>query len=681
MTAGGRQRSTRIGRWFQGKSGVAAPVVVAILTVVAAVLRMRYSGTVSLRLDEAQSIQFASYPLSAPSGSAVPDLFRATAADVQPPGYLLLLHGWMALFGTDLNVLRLPSEIAATLCVPALYLLASAIYGRRVGVIAAVLGTVAPFWLWHAQEVRMYSFLLLFTIVSSYGLVVAMERRRWWGWPLLVLGTVLAMYTHYFAFLTLASQLLFVLLHVRRYWWRRAVLYALALAVSAALYLPWLLALMQSFRGASDPALHAPTIYTPLVVLSEFVLGYLSTPVTSDVIAAWPGLVLAALALSAFARPSFNGRYLWMLFLVPLIVSLVVSVTLRPFLSERYLIICTPALFVLIAVALERLSHVRAKAWSIIALVATLLAAGGFQRSAAANPAAENYRDVITYIESHAQAGDAVGLDSAFNQYPYLYYANDNLPTYDLPFAPPADGEQRPALNEASLAAYLKGIEAGRTRLWVIYYLETNEDPAGLVRHYLDYHTASHQVIFGADAQRNITGNPESFVNVQLVLYTLIPTPAAPLQDRPLTTAQLRQLTQGSPSLRQPYAPPTGAAGLAAPLLGGTLPPTDPARQWTFDSLAASVTDVRLNLFNPSLQAITVELATGDGLPVQQVVVGPHSNLDVHLIAPDGPQRSSLSVTSIVPFVPSRLVSVRGQLTLQDGHPHDPPPRAPNNRW
>lgn len=592
-------------------SGTLALILVLAITGIAATLRLWHSTWQSLRLDEGFSIRWSAWPLQPvvqAGKTVVPSLFQATASDVHPPAYLLMLHLWMRAFGTDLATLRLPSELAGIAAVPALYLLGSALYGRIAGLYAALLGAISPFWIWHAQEARMYSFLLLFTILGSYGLVVALEGGRRWGWPLFFLASLLAIYTQYFAFTVLAAQAVFVLMYRRHYGWGQLLAGASCLLLLALAYLPWLRMLLITPRGGSDPSLAAPTLYTPLIVLVQFVFGYLTVPLTSQVLAAWPLLVLGSLALSTFAAPAGRrGVLLWLLFGLPIALTFAVSLTVRPFLSERYLTVCSPPLYIMLAVVLTRAHGRLARAIVVGGTIAALLLAYAVAERNLANPMAEDYHSVVGAIETQARPGDAVLLDSFFNQDAFSYYAHDSLPIYGVPnsITGTATGNN---LDPARVQASLRQIEAGRTRLWVLYYLEGNYDRQNIVRRYLDYHTSGHTVLIGGPYARNQPAYPGSYTNVQLVLYTLIPQALPAMQVRPPTLQQLRALTYLSPSLRRPFAPPFGPGGSGASLHDDPPALPLPGHDWHFDTLPGADRAMRLQLFNPNQRATLAQV-------------------------------------------------------------------------
>ncbi len=647
--------------------GVTA-LLLTVITVAAAFLRLWRSAAQSLRIDESFSIRWSAWPLKPVYNGKellAPSLFQATASDVHPPGYLLLLHFWMQAFGTDVALLRLPSEIAGLLAVPALYLLGASLYGRTVGLFAALLGAFSPLWIWHAQEVRMYPFLLLFCIVSTYGLVQALEHRRWWGWPILFAGSVIALYMQYFAIFVLFAQGIFVVLHWRHYTWRQLLTWVTTMALAALVFLPWALFVLHTPSGGSDPSLQKPNLYTPLIILVGFLFGYLSTPLTSQLLAAWPLLVLVALGLTIFAgRMTRRGSLAWLLFLVPVAIPYLVSLTIRPFIAERYLIVATPALYILLAVAFARLRRGLPRLAVAALTIAALLLSLGVAETSAANPNQEDYRSVVDYINAHAHPGDIVALDSAFNQDAYSYYARLNLPAYALP---PGYGATRNLqLDTATLNRYMGSIEAGRKRLWVVYYLETNFDnavPGGVIRPYLATHTAGNQVIYGGPYQRNQERYPHSYINVQLVLYTLIPTRAATEQARPENIQEIRTLTYIAPTLRQPFASPFGKPGERWDWRGEPVGIPSAARAWRFASLPHDSTHethaTSLTLFNPNGVGITAVVETvGHGRSYhKRVRIPATANIDINLAAWGArDQDAAINVSSDYALVPQRTV-------------------------
>jgi uncharacterized membrane protein len=648
-------------------------IVLVAITAIAAFFRLWNSGLQSLRLDEGFSIRWASWPLfPVYHGKTMvePSLWLATASDVHPPGYLLLLHFWMQRFGTDIMTLRLPSELAGVLCIPALYLLGTSLYTRGIALIACFIGALSPLWIWHSQEARMYPFLLLFTILSTYGLVQAFEYRRWWGWPILFVFSLASIYTQYYAFMILLAHGLYLVTHMRQYTIKQLIGWVVTMALVAAAFLPWALTLLHNYHGASDPSLQHPNLYTPLNILVGFLFGYLTQPITSQVLAAWPLLVLICLALTVFGGAATRrGSLLWLLFLTPVVAAFVISIALRPFISERYLIVSTPALYILIGVVLVRLRGWLPRLLILAALAVSLIGSWHIAETSAANPNIEDFKSAAGFIDRHAGPNDVVALDSFFNQDAFSYYLHNNLPLYALPSLPQTNGVP-PKISQSALASYTDQIETGHAHLWVVYYLETNYDPNNLTRQYLAYHTANHHVIIGGPYGRNDVHYPGSYNNVQLIEYDIIPSQPKTQQLRPETIQEYRALTNLTLSLRTPFASPFGPSGTIAAYNGEPLSMPAPHRFWQLSALPDSADNVHLNVFNPNQYQndVWVQFQTDSGIVYKHLIIKPLSNMDVNL-SDLGPTLShtvvGLCTTTKSQFVPSRTMTSGGTSQLE----------------
>ena len=91
----------------------------------------------------------------------------AVEQEVHPPGYFVLLHFIEEYFGESEWVLRFPSAVAGVLSVVVIYVLGCRLYSQREGLIAALLLAVLWTPVYFSQEVRMYSLLLLFTMLAT----------------------------------------------------------------------------------------------------------------------------------------------------------------------------------------------------------------------------------------------------------------------------------------------------------------------------------------------------------------------------------------------------------------------------------------------------------------------------------------------------------------------------------
>lgn len=156
--------------------------------------------------------------------------------EVSPPLYNIL--AWCAHWlGDPMVSIRIPSLIAGTALIPAVYALGAAVKSRAAGLLAATLVALNPFVLYDSIEARPFALMMLLLALSTLALLRASEGEkayRWWA--LYVVLTTLALYTHYTVVFVIAAQGFWVLLCYRQ----RLPALALSWLASAVLFTPWL---------------------------------------------------------------------------------------------------------------------------------------------------------------------------------------------------------------------------------------------------------------------------------------------------------------------------------------------------------------------------------------------------------------------------------------------------------
>ena len=171
-------------------------------SIAALFMRLMYLGYKSVWLDEAVSAYAASLRI-------VDILIYAGRADYHPPLYYLILH-MIPINKYNEFYLRLPSAVVGALTVPASYYLGKVAFNQKVGIITACLVAFSPYLIYLSQEARMYPQLCLFVILSYAFLLRSLKSNSTVDWVLYSISIVLALYTHYFAFLALFTQIVYV---------------------------------------------------------------------------------------------------------------------------------------------------------------------------------------------------------------------------------------------------------------------------------------------------------------------------------------------------------------------------------------------------------------------------------------------------------------------------------------
>lgn len=170
-----------------------------------------------LRGDESFAIQFAAHSWSWLL-SSMPWL------EPFPPLYYSLPHCWMQVVGNSEFTTRFLSLLFGVLTVPLIYLLGRALGRPRAGVLSALLMTINPFQVWHAQDVRNYTILLALSMAALIFLLQAVQDQRTRYWASYAGMTLLSLYTQYYELFVLLFHNLFFLLLVLTRRRRREVL-------------------------------------------------------------------------------------------------------------------------------------------------------------------------------------------------------------------------------------------------------------------------------------------------------------------------------------------------------------------------------------------------------------------------------------------------------------------------
>lgn len=391
-------------------------VYLAILMAFVASLFFVVSMKQGIRLDEAQSIWQTSRDL--------PGVLSTIAKDVHVPLYFVSLHYWEVVFGTDLITIRLFSLIFFLLSIPAIFYLAKSAYSTRVAYGSALLVSVSPFLQWYGSEARMYSLLLLFTIVSHFLFIKLWKSPSSLSWFGFGLVTILGLSTHFFFSFVVLVQLFFYLTH--RDLFRASAVWKFTFVGLTATVCggAWLVYRYIAGAGLSNPALSKPTSFDFFNVFSNFFIGFQTDALNTFALSLWPLLVLVAFTFIS-KRKEHEPETSYFLFasFTPIVLAFLVSTFWQPLFLSRYLIICLPSLYVLVVYFLSSYKG-KMGDFAISALVFSMLMMLAIQAGETKSPVKENYKSAVEYVSLRAKPSDIFVVSAPFITYPVEFYYN-----------------------------------------------------------------------------------------------------------------------------------------------------------------------------------------------------------------------------------------------------------------
>jgi mannosyltransferase len=531
---------------------LARPLTAPLILLLAALLRFYNLSGQSLWADEGSSVALAR--------RGFVEIARRTAFDIHPPFYYWLLKYWTFFFGSSEIGLRSLSVVLGVGLVYIIGVLGTRWFSPRVGLMAAFIAAFSPLHVYYSQEARMYMLLALLSSLTVLFASLIWQNDRWlqtadhrYAWFKLpaawiyMLAVSAGLYTHYAYPLVLLAVNLAALIWFWQSYWKIGEEEGRKIASSSnspftiynwlilqliplLLYLPWLpVAWRQITTWPSER--QNTSFLAMLETISTTLLFGLSWPFNSGLIPVF-GLALMLIvtifyALRFSAKPppgtlyAFRLTLLWLWFLLPVALTLVIFSP--AFL--KFLMVATPVLALLLAVAIEgltlhlsRLTSAWLKCLPGAALLATLISVSALSLYNYYNDPTytrDNYRGIANFIKAVGGPDDAVILNAEGQQDVFNYYYADNpapaAPVYPLP-------RQRP-LDEAATLAELEEIAARANKIYVVYWATQQADPKGLIEGWLDKH------LFKATDQW--------YGNVRLVSYAS-PYASAELSMRPV---------------------------------------------------------------------------------------------------------------------------------------------------
>jgi 4-amino-4-deoxy-L-arabinose transferase-like glycosyltransferase len=508
-------------------------------------LRLHRLGAQSLWYDEAVTADVVQLGLER--------LTRWTADDIQPPFYYYLLAGWVSLAGSGEWALRFPSALCSLLVVPLAYALGRRLFarggdwGRWAAFLAALFACLSPLYIYYAQEARMYALLTALGLLMAVFLVdwlhtpLRQEQRRD-RWLAMIATAIAAIYTHYYAFfLILAFAVYFLAVWSRRRPRLVGVEALIALVSLGVAYFPWFpfvvnryqtdasywrgtLKLGEALRHTFINFSLGETVLEPVAV--RLLWGFGLILIIGIVALLWQGVSPAAPAtpppagrrraaptprsaratLMPRARPAFripfNLLFLLCYLVIPVIAILAFSYR-NPKFNPRYLMLASPALLLLMAGGIARLtsgpapflpSHayscvlpntkrgrvgvgaILPAALCILFTVAAFLYAD-YNLYADPRFTKPDFRGAVAYVQANRRPDEAVLLVSGHLSPAWDYYA----PGSERTRLPDMDVLDTNRVLGYGVAADLERALAGKTGAWLVLWQDEVIDPLGVV--------------------------------------------------------------------------------------------------------------------------------------------------------------------------------------------------------
>jgi mannosyltransferase len=414
-----------------GKRMTKYGVALLAIILISVFLRLYHLGTQSIWYDEAFSVQV--------SKLAVSQTVQAAAADVHPPLYYVLLHYWITVFGISELSVRLLSALFGVLAIPMIYVLGRQLFSEEAGLVAALILALSSFNIWYSQETRMYTLMVLLTLLSMYFFLQLLQWSTLASSAGYVLSTTLLVYTHNYGWFVVIAQNIYVasLLLLSRRRTHKLRRWIMLQAIVLALFVPWMASFVkQVVRSGAATWLGPPTLATIFQTFSRY-------SGTTVLLALFLGLSVLSLfayqkvcgsmdwkaPLKALESYSWQVRiqdaasvYFLSVWLLTInLIPFTLSRFSTPVYFDRYTIAASVALYLLVAKGTVNIQH-RYTKLAVIGIIVILSAANlQVYYTSITRP---QVREATSLIDANIRSGDVVLVAPSWDRAVFDYYNN-----------------------------------------------------------------------------------------------------------------------------------------------------------------------------------------------------------------------------------------------------------------
>lgn len=253
---------------------------------------------------------------------------------------------------------------------------------------------------------------------ASYAFMyIGLKRNTIQSWIGYSLSTLVGLYTHYFAFFALSTQIIYVILLRRLRGFNATLNYFKATLVSLLGYIPWIpFASLRSIDVEIGFHFHP---YDLLRLFNRFtVFGHLPAPIRLAIL-----LVFASILLYTIYFVTVKSD--WKLIGLAFAFSAIPIVILLGFAGIhiwqiKYFIFLLPIYLVLISYGISHLNRKKITLIFIMSVIAFSLIAvypTYFEPK-------QDWRSAANYVKANYQMGDRIVFDPEYNRLPFNYYFN-----------------------------------------------------------------------------------------------------------------------------------------------------------------------------------------------------------------------------------------------------------------
>ena len=359
------------------------------------------------------------------SQKSISDNIRFSLQNGHYPPYHILLSIWEKFFGYSSSSIRFPSVIFGTISVYVLYLIVTALFNKKLGIYSAIIMALSPFNFYYSQEARPYSYLVMMSLISIFFYIKLINSKNYRYYYPYTIFTLLMLSSHGPGIFTLVFQNVHYLLFVRKNLGK----WILTQSILTILFIPLFLVIVKSILIDSKfLVVSKPGLLTLIKTFYIFTANDLNNSI-SLIMGSILSLIFSILLLLVIIRiiryikkKKYNDvnklAFLFLWLIIPVLLLIIQSYVFYAFFWQRYVIVSSVGLYVLIAYSITKLK------WrmQLLSILTIILLSAGLLYMEYISPNKENWEAVSSFIKSHQQENSVIIIHAPLSVYSFTYY-------------------------------------------------------------------------------------------------------------------------------------------------------------------------------------------------------------------------------------------------------------------
>lgn len=394
-------------------------------------------------------------------------------ADFHPPVFHTILHFWMKISESEVFMRLLPVLIGI-LTVYVLYLFGKKYFNEKIALISSFLLTVSPYHIFYSQDLRSYSLLVLFSLLSIY---CFLGKK----WKIFAVINIIAFFTNYVYVFVIFSEFCLIIFSRKK---KNIINFILSNIPLLIIFIFWLPQFMLQLQAGAALVMTLPEwrkLSSPGVLnaipltLFKLIAGQIAIQ-KNPTFSFYAFLIISIVIWifwKLFKRKDSKLWFFSLITILPIVTAWVISFFI-PLNNPPRLIFVLPFLYLLIA---HYIVVVKDKHLIFIFLSISLF--GIFMQNFALINRREDWRGAVDFIDKNSiQKKQTLAVFEFIAPFaPWQWYEKSGIEGV---------GAVPSKANIKDIEKYLSPSLVGKTRVYLFEYFADVTDPKRLVRKYLE---------------------------------------------------------------------------------------------------------------------------------------------------------------------------------------------------